>query len=407
MMTNTRTHWWRRLGLVAATEIRQLMRQGAFYFSTIVTVLLFVAAGLLPQLRAQAADSPLASVESLLSNEPIPITQPTAVVDEANLLAEIPPEHTGLVRLPDMATAAQQFRAGRFDRYYHIPADYLTRGEVEVYSRYNEVVSNSNAALTAIINHNLRQQLEPATLARWLTEPFEIDWGEQVPPPTFRFMPPEIPPAQLNMALLVVGLFTFVLNNGGFWLLQAFEREKEARTLEVMLTSATPGQLLGGKLIALSSLSLGQVGLALGAGAAVYGTPTAVGGEAAVSAIGSMPTTQLLLSLPFLLMGYLLYSGFILGMGLLWPRTASNAQAQLILRVITLYPLAGAYLLLLDVHGWVAQFLSLFPLTAHVLMPLRLLLAAVPTWQILLSFVLLTTFTALLLRGLTRLNMLA
>ena len=390
------SQFFSRMGVVAVTEVRHTLRQGSYYAATVITVLLFVAAGVLPRLRAAAADSPLASVEGMLSSEQPPITQPTAVVDDAQVLVNIPPEHTGLV-VVDKATAEAGMREGVFGRYYHIPADFLASGEIAVYSEYNQLLSTTNATLAQMVQSNVRQQIEPIYLAERLSNPAEFAWGDQPEPPTLRFVPTEIPEAQLNIALLVVGLFTFMLNNSGFLLLQAFEREREARTMEVMLTSTTQGQLLAGKLVALSFLSLAQVGLALGVGAAVYGQPDGV---------AAFPTAAILTSLPFLVLGYLLYSGFILGVGLLLPSTTSSAQAQLVLRVLVLSPLAGAYLMLLDVDGTAAVVFSLFPLTAHVLMPLRLLLTAVPWWEMALSFLLLLGFTGWLLGRVARLKML-
>ncbi|MBK8433581.1 MAG: hypothetical protein IPL28_20885 [Chloroflexi bacterium] len=133
-----------RMGVVAVTEVRHTLRQGSYYAATVITVLLFVAAGVLPRLRAAAADSPLASVEGMLSSEQPPITQPTAVVDDAQVLVNIPPEHTGLV-VVDKATAEAGMREGVFGRYYHIPADFLASGEIAVYSDYNQLLSTTNA----------------------------------------------------------------------------------------------------------------------------------------------------------------------------------------------------------------------------------------------------------------------
>lgn len=387
--------WWSRLILIAKTEMIHTLRQGGFYVATIFTVLLFVAAGVLPRLREMAADSPLASVESSLSNELIPITQPIGVVDEAHILVDIPDEHTGLRLVPDVATVAQQFRAGQFDRYYIIPSDYWTTGQIAVFSRYDQVLSTADATLADIVHQNLRGRITPAHLADRLTTPAQLDWGTQPNPPTFRFVPTSIPKEKVSFALLVLGMFTYVLNNSGFLLLQGFERENEARTMEVMLISATPGQLLGGKLIGLSALSLGQMGLALAAGAAVYGQPAA--------AYGPLPTAALWLCVPFLALGYVVYSTLILGIGLLLPSTGSSAQAQLVLRVVILYPLVGAYLMLVNLQGSTAVSLSLLPFTAHMLMPLRLLLVPVPAWQVGVSFMGLLFFTVGLLWLISRL----
>ncbi|NJN95482.1 MAG: hypothetical protein HC875_15910 [Anaerolineales bacterium] len=70
-----------------------------------------------------------------------------------------------------------------------------------------------------------------------------------------------------------------MLNISGILLLRALQRETRARVLEVLIVSASPAQLIGGKIAGLATLAQAQVGLALLAGELVY-SPAALTGPA-------------------------------------------------------------------------------------------------------------------------------
>jgi ABC-2 type transport system permease protein len=161
----------------------------------------------------------------------------------------------------------------------------------------------------------------------------------------------------------VVGFFAYVINIGGNLLLRALQREVHAHVLEVMIMSTTPFQLIGGKLLGLTALTLVQASLTLLAGVLVYGWPI------------------LILSTPYLLLGFLAYCGGIMGFASLWPNFRESGVLLGGLRLLALTPLIGALFILADVDGPLSVSLSLLPFTAHLLMPFRLLLADVPEWQ--------------------------
>ena len=59
-----------------------------------------------------------------------------------------------------------------------------------------------------------------------------------------------------------IGLFfSIVVLSSGTYMLEAVTDEKENRTIEVMTTSLTPGQLIGGKATGLMAVALTQIGI--------------------------------------------------------------------------------------------------------------------------------------------------
>ena len=59
-----------------------------------------------------------------------------------------------------------------------------------------------------------------------------------------------------------IGLFfSIVVMSSGSYMMEAVADEKENRTIEVMTTSLTPGQMIGGKATGLMAVALTQIGI--------------------------------------------------------------------------------------------------------------------------------------------------
>jgi ABC-2 type transport system permease protein len=161
-------------------------------------------------------------------------------------------------------------------------------------------------------------------------------------------------------------------------------REKEDRALEVVLLSVRPRWLLAGKLVGLGLAGLLQTAAWVAAVFILF----SVGGNTLGLPPGlRLPVGFLTWSLVFFLGGYVMYASLMAGAGALVPRLKEAGGANF----IAMAPLMIGY-----VVGLVASFtgtthvglsvgLSLFPLTAPVLMVMRLTEGGVPAWQMWLS----------------------
>jgi ABC-2 type transport system permease protein len=195
------------------------------------------------------------------------------------------------------------------------------------------------------------------------------------PPPTFNFIPADLDMRRLVSAGLVVGLFAYSLNISGMLMLRAFQRETQAKVLEMLVVSTTPEQFIGGKMAGLAVLALTQTGVTLLAGVLVYGHNPDGSGPAA------LPAAALALSLPYLGLGYLAYCGAMMAVAAIWPNLPESMSLVAIARLVALSPVIGVLFILPNPAGEPAVWLSLCPLTAPLLMPFRLLLGPVPPWQ--------------------------
>ena len=107
----------------------------------------------------------------------------------------------------------------------------------------------------------------------------------------------------------------------------------------------------------------------------------------------ALPVQALALSLPYLLLGFLTYCAVLMGVAALWPNFKESSLLLAGFRFLGLTPLLGALFILPDPNSSIAIGLTLLPLTAHLLMPFRLLIETVPLWQWSLGVIMLTTWT--------------
>ena len=182
---------------------------------------------------------------------------------------------------------------------------------------------------------------------------------------------------------ILVGLFyaSFMASS---MLFNSIGSEKENRTIEVMLLSIHPRQLLAGKSIGLGIAGLLQTAAWLGAIFLLF----IIGRQSfRLPENFTFPTGILAWSLVFFLGGFAVYANLMVGMGALVPKMKEAGAANF----ITMIPLFAGYIvgLLAPIAGatntGLPVALSLFPLTAPVVMVMRLTDGVVPLWQLLLS----------------------
>ncbi|GAH74158.1 unnamed protein product, partial [marine sediment metagenome] len=201
-------------------------------------------------------------------------------------------------------------------------------------------------------------------------------------------------------------LFMVVINISSGYLLQSVVDEKENRTMEIIVTSTSPGQLMMGKIIGNLSVGLSQ---------ALIWYITAIAGLVALEnifGIGQSPNIQPVHL--FLFIG-IIFPGFILIAALMTivSVTASELrEAQQVSLLFTL-PMASPFWLAAAIlqhpDNPLTVFLSIFPFTSIVTMPLRISISTVPDNQILLAAAVIwisTIFSIILAARAFRLGML-
>ena len=319
------------------------------------------------------------------------------VVDETGRLAGVLSPHSGPLRLfSSMAAAEDAYATGGLAGYYRIPVDFLAQGQVQFYGtdeliQWTTAPSLQRALVAAFVSRDprvVRRVVDPVAFQR-------INLAEATNGDASRTL----------TGILVAGLIAFlffltVMGTAGY-LLQGLAQEKQSRVLELLLTSTRPMDLLLAKLLALGAVGLLHLLAWLSLMAPLLNGSLAdlqltMGGllPADLSWPAIAPADWLLI-LSFFLAGYFLYASFFAAIGALAPNMREASQYTLFLVLPVLLPLLALPRLVEAPSGALAETLSLLPLTAPLVMPIRLALGSVPAWQAALAL-LLTIGAALL-----------
>ena len=160
----------------------------------------------------------------------------------------------------------------------------------------------------------------------------------------------------------------------GQWVVSGVVEEKNNRVVEMILSTVRPRHMLAGKVIGIGLLGLSQLALVAGLAAAlivagVFDTPAGLGGSVA-------------LVIPWFALGFALYAVAYAAAGALASRqqNADTAGQPVTYTLLAVY-FAGYVALASDTDGALANVLTVFPLTAPLVLPARSALVGVPLWE--------------------------
>jgi ABC-2 type transport system permease protein len=193
----------------------------------------------------------------------------------------------------------------------------------------------------------------------------------------------------LYMSLLMYGILT----------MRSVLEEKTTRTMEVLVSSVRPFELMAGKILGVAGVAFTQffiwiasLGLLLTYGA-VMGA--AMGGTSLPSV--HIPISILIWTAFFFFGGYFLYSSMFAAIGAACSSEQDAAQLQWLAMGPLMFSMFVYWVVLTNPSSTSSIVLSEIPFLSPVLMPLRISVQAPPVWQMVLSVALLfaTIFCAI------------
>jgi ABC-2 type transport system permease protein len=194
--------------------------------------------------------------------------------------------------------------------------------------------------------------------------------------------------AAFGAAYLLFFLMYMVIMLYGMNTARSIIEEKTSRVFEVMLSTIKPDEMLAGKILGVGAVGITQVGVWMIAAAALGST------SLATSLIGTghafISPTQIFFFIAYFIFGFLVYSSIAAALGAM---TNSEQELQQ-LNMFLVIPLAFCFLMIFVIvhapNSTLAQVVSLIPFCSPLLMNFRISLTTVPSWQIGLSFVLMS-----------------
>jgi ABC-2 type transport system permease protein len=331
-------------------------------------------------------------------------------VDLAGLISTIPEDlpQDIFVAFTSEDAAAQALEEGEISAYYVIPEDYLEQGTV-IYTSIDPNPFDPGGQewmmRWTLMAEMLGGDLEFANL---VLNPVDLTVerrGEETDPDRYSEDDCSRPgPAcrsnpliEMLPMMMVVIFFLFLTMNSGM-LLSSVSGEKQNRTMEILMLSITPQQMLAGKMLGLGTAGLLQSGVWVGA---LWAILRIGGGVLSLPPEFHLPAWLIVVWLIYFLLGYALYASLMAGIGALVPdvRAGSQASGLVMIPLIIGYMLSVMPFSVEDPNGVLVTTLSLFPLTSPVAMVMRMTVAAVPLWQLALSLGLLVVTVILVIRA--------
>jgi ABC-2 type transport system permease protein len=327
--------------LVATREIRERLRSKAFIASTLLIVALLAVSAVIGRLfdPQQTFDYAVTA--------PAPAGLATALQGAAE------PFDDAKVKLRTVDSAAAGRRLlenGDVGALLLLPTDRLVfRKNVDV-----QVAAVADTAIRAVRNELPPEpELTTATLHAPDDEPGDA----------------ALLVAYAGSLLLFMSLAFY-----GQWVISGVVEEKNNRVVEVILSAVRPRDLLAGKVIGIGSLGLAQLVLVVGFAVGllvggVFDAPASLGADVA-------------LVVPWFVLGFALYAVAYAVAGALASnqQNAETAAQPVTYALLTVY--FGSYIVLAaDPEGPLASLLTVFPLTAPLVLPARSALVGVPLWQ--------------------------
>jgi ABC-2 type transport system permease protein len=191
--------------------------------------------------------------------------------------------------------------------------------------------------------------------------------------------------------VLVVLLYTALLSYGIITMRSVIE-EKTTRTMEVLISSVRPFELLAGKILGVAAVAFTQFGIWLAFNAILfsYGVLASWGMTRNSDLAGvHVPISLLAYAGLFFFGGYFLYSSMFAAIGSACSSEQDSQQLQWLAMAPLVFCMLIYGVILNDPTSTAAIVLSEIPFFAPVLMSLRISLQTPPAWQIVLSLALL------------------
>jgi ABC-2 type transport system permease protein len=365
----------RKLWTVARHEYVKITRKRSFMLGTLAMPLFFVVIMAL-------------TIVALVAGED---QRPVGYVDQAGLLKTVPslppaasdgPNPVELLAFANEGQARAALEEGRLQAYYVLPADYLTSHDVQLFYWDKQLRGAAQRRFDNLVRANLTAAL-PAEVAARAQQGFDLtarsaDGRQEVGGESFvNFFVP-----------FFIGLFfSIVVLSSGTYLLEAVTDEKESRTIEVMATSMTPGQLIGGKAIGLLAVALTQIGILL----ITIVVGVLVGAQFIEELRGlSLPWSMLLTLAWFFLPTFALIAGMMLAVGSMVTETRQGQQIAGALNMLFTLPFFFMVVFLSAPNSPLATILTIFPTTSFLTIALRWSLTTIPAWEMIVGWVLVT-----------------
>lgn len=314
----------------------------------------------------ETRDTPVGYVDlSGFLENPIPAPKPSP-----------PNKPIPLIPFGSEAQARQALESRQIQAYYVLPADYPRSVQVK-FVYLEQPSSAAENEFKDFLRVNLLDGQPPSIVER-------IDEGTQL---TVRSADGSRQMSEKNwfniFTPFAAGLaFIIAIFTSSGYLMQAVVEEKENRTMEILITSVSPLQMMSGKIIGIIAVGLTQ--LLAWISVAVIGVLIGRNYIDWLQAISLAPGVLVLMSI-VMIPGFILIAALMATVGATVTEEREGQQVAGLFTLTVMIPYWFTYQIMSDPNGALAVGLSYFPLTAPVALTMRAGFTFVPAWQLVLN----------------------
>lgn len=320
--------------------------------------------------------------------------KPIGYVDHSGLLAKpiplpepAPPDQA--VPMQPFATEAQARQAldsNKIQAYYVISAYYQVSHDVQLYY-VKQLKSSASSQFRKFLGLNLLAQVPKGTADRVIegSNLKVVAIGDNTEAQGAGLILQFLTPMFTGLALMIA-----IFTSSGY-LMQAVVEEKENRTMEIMITSVSPEQMMSGKVIGLICVGLTQIFIWLLLGFVVL--LLVVRNFDFIRGF-NLDLGNFWLALVVIIPAFVLISALMAAVGATVTEAREGQQVTGLITLPVMLPFILFGVILNSPNGLLAVLLSLFPLTAPLTIIMRASVTTIPSWQILLSVTILVLSAA-------------
>jgi ABC-2 type transport system permease protein len=353
----------KKVWLVASNVYRRQIRSGTFLLLTFLLPLLMVIAGAVPILRETRGELPV-----------------VGIVDGSGRLeqlgeVEIEGRRLEVSVYTDEVSARSAVEDGEVAGFLLIPPAYPQGGSPTFHGE-KEPRAVLRDALKVYVQRALTVDA-PAWKTERLLAPGRVTYVDVTTGQEMQ-QGPGVVIRVLIPALLAV-IFSLVIFTTISQMGAVMVEEKEKRSMEMIVTSVRPRELVSGKVLGMGLVSLTQI--AIWAAAALLAAALALSTSLSLDEV-ILPSRALLWAALLSIPAYFLYVVLAAGLGII---AGGKAQAQQLAGILGFLALAPVWLtgfLVQNPDGPLAVALTLFPLTAPTFALIRIVITEVPIWQL-------------------------
>ncbi|MFA6271738.1 MAG: ABC transporter permease [Patescibacteria group bacterium] len=354
---------------VAKKEYLKIVQKPSFWIMIVIVPIIYL--GLVAVSGTSATQVEKKIAEEVKNIDNILIIDQSGIINSNTI---VPPYFIAT----DIEVAKEQVRAGKADAAFFYPANILNDKVIDIYAIDTSLISRDrfNTVAKEMLKQNILLEIkDPARIALFSSDlKLEKTLYKNGAIVDQRFEVFIIP------IISILVYFVMVMFSSGF-MLSSVSEEKENRMIETILSIVKPRQLIWGKLVGLTGVSLTSL-FALGAlmtGIVVVSTnifPITIDWSAVDVTVG-----QILLSIFYTIGGFLFLSSIMVGVGAAMPKYRDAQQFSSVFIILSIIPVYFASFLLAEPSGTLSRIVSFTPFTAPLILIFRSSIGALTIWE--------------------------